>query len=415
MLQLESTPISSAGFAPASPEVLRDPYPFYDWLLKNDPIHRGAEGIWYVTRYADVRAVMSDPRFGRAGIRDFWSQLVGPGPLSGILRDTIFFQDDPDHARLRAILAPAFAPRVVRALQPEVERIVDELVRPLARRGHFDVVNEFAYPLALTVIAHVLGLPPAERAWFRAWSVGIAPTLDLVATPQEVRRGHVAMGQFVAYLRQLIARRERAASGGDDLLSVMLAARDDGAKLTTNEIISTIITLVFAGHDTVTNLIGNGVLALVRHPDQLARLRQSPELIPGAVEEILRYDSSVQSNSRLVAEDLEFGGRQMRRGEVVVALVGAANRDPAQFADPGRFDVTRTDVQPMSFGAGMRFCLGAVLGRIEARAAFTRLVDLDGLRLAVPDDQLRYLRSTMFRGVESLPVAFTATEGSASV
>jgi cytochrome P450 len=169
-----------------------------------------------------------------------------------------------------------------------------------------------------------------------------------------------------------------------------------------------VLTLIFAGHETVTNQIGNGMLALIRHPDQLRLLRERPELVPGAVEECLRYDASVQSNSRQLAEDVEFAGHRLRAGEFVVVLAGAANRDPEQFADPDRFDVTRTDVQPMSFGAGMRFCLGAILARIELRAAFSRLVRLPDVRLAVTDDELVYQRSSMFRGLLSLPIRFTA-------
>jgi cytochrome P450 len=399
--------IPPAGFTAASPVVQRDPYPYYHWLLRNDPVHRGADGMWYVSRYADVRSVLSDQRFGRAGIRDFWVGLVGPGPLSEILRHTLFFQDSPDHDRLRALLAPAFTPRSVRAMEPMIDDVVDELLAPLVRRGGMDVVNDFAYPLALTVIARVLGIPAADRDRFRSWTMGFSPTLDLAATAAEVERGHAAMGEFVEYLDAFIARSHPAPDG---LLGALVgAANGSGARLSLSEAISVVVTLVFAGHDTVTNLIGNGLLALIRHPDQLGALRRNRDILPGAVDELLRYDSSVQSNSRLLSEDVELHGRNMRRGEVVVALIGAANRDPAQFSNPDRFDVSRTDVQPMSFGAGMRYCLGAMLARMEAKAAFGRLIDLPDLRLRVPVEELRYHRSTMFRGVTRMPVAFRPT------
>ncbi|MEN3310443.1 MAG: orsellenic acid oxidase [Micromonosporaceae bacterium] len=405
MIEAAGISIPTTGFDAASPDVQRDPYPYYHVLLRDDPVHRGAQGIWYVSRYADVHAVMSDPRFGRAGIRDFWASLVGPGPLSEILRHTLFFQDSPDHERLRGLLAPAFTPRAVRAMQPMVDRVVDDLLAPVLPRGEMDVVNDFAYPLALTVIARVLGIPAADRDRFREWTVGFSPTLDLAATPAEIERGHAAMGEFVDYLTALIARRRGAALDG--LLGALLKATDDGARVSLPEVLSVVVTLAFAGHDTVTSLIGNGLLALIRHPDQLDTLRRRPDILPSAVAELLRYDSSVQSNSRLLNEDVELHGYPMRRGEVVVALIGAANRDPAQFEDPDRLDVTRTDVQPMSFGAGMRFCLGAILARMEAKAAFGRLIALTGIRLAVPADELVYHRSTMFRGVTGMPVRFT--------
>lgn len=386
-------------FDPARDDVQRDPYPFYQWMLRHDPVHRGAQGIWYVSRYDDVRTVMGDPRFGRAGIRDFWAEMVGPGPLSGILRRTIFFQDPPDHDRLRALIAPAFAPRIVRGLQPTIDRIVDDLLAPVVPRGEMDVVSELAYPLALSVIAEVLGLPVEDRDRLRAWSLDIAPTLDLASSPAEVARGQAAMGEIVDYLRALAAR-----GGGSGLYWTMLATADGPDRV--DEVISTVVTLVFAGHDTVTNQIGNALLALLRHPDQLELLRREPERMPGAVEEFLRYDSSVQSNYRLLGEDVELGGVTMRRGELVVGLMGAANRDPGKFADPDRFDITRPDVQPMSFGAGMRFCLGAILARLEAASAMGRLIGLADLRLAVPVEDLVYQRSTMFRGLARLPISF---------
>jgi cytochrome P450 len=293
MTKVADVSIPPAGFTAASPAVQRDPYPYYHWLLRNDPVHRGADGLWYVSRYADVRSVLSDQRFGRAGIRDYWISLVGPGPLSQILRHTLFFRDPPDHDRLRALLAPAFTPRSLRAMEPMIDEVVDDLLAPALRDGGMDVVNDFAYPLALTVIARLLGIPAEDRARLRAWTMGFAP-------------------------------------------------------------------------------------------------------------------SSVQSNSRMLSEDVEVHGRALRRGDVVVGLIGAANRDPARFTDPDRFDVERADVQPMSFGACMRFCLGAMLARMEARAAFGRLVALPGIHLTVAADDLTYHRSTMFRGVTRLPVAFRA-------
>lgn len=396
-----------AGFDPVDPAVLRDPYPYYAWLLRHDPVHRGANGIWYVTRYDDVRTVLGEARFGRAGIRDFWATLVGPGPLSEVLRHTIFFQDDPDHERLRSLIVPAFTPRLIRRMGTEIEQTARDLLRPLRERGEMDLVDDFAYPLALATISTLLGMPARDRDALRAWSVDIAPTLDLLASPEEIARGQAAMGQFAEYLTELIADRRR--SPGDDLISAMIEATGGQRPITTNALIGTAVALVFAGHDTVTNQIGNGVLAFLRHPRQLELLRAEPDRLAGAVEECLRYDSSVQSNSRQISADLDLSGTKLPEGSFVVALAGAANRDPAQFTDPDRFDIRRSERPPMSFGAGMRFCLGALLARMELKAALGQLAGLAELRAAVPAGELVYRRSTMFRGVVSLPITFAAT------
>ncbi|MFC5818580.1 cytochrome P450 [Nonomuraea harbinensis] len=396
-----------AGFDPVDPAVLRDPYPYYAWLLRHDPVHRGANGIWYVTRYDDVRTVLGEARFGRAGIRDFWASLVGPGPLSEVLRHTIFFQDDPDHERLRSLIGPAFTPRLIRRMGAEIEQTARDLLRPLRRRGEMDLVDDFAYPLALATISTLLGMPARDRDALRAWSVDIAPTLDLLASPEEIARGQAAMGQFAEYLTELIAERRR--NPGDDLISAMIEATGGQRPITTNALIGTAVALVFAGHDTVTNQIGNGVLAFLRHPRQLELLRAEPDRLAGAVEECLRYDSSVQSNSRQISADLDLSGTKLPEGAFVVALAGAANRDPAQFTDPDRFDIRRSERPPMSFGAGMRFCLGALLARMELKAALGQLAGLAELRAAVPAGELVYRRSTMFRGVVSLPITFAAT------
>jgi len=381
-----------SGFNPADAEVMRDPYPHYHWLLRNDPVHRGAHGIWFVSRYADVRTVLRHDQFRRAGIRDFWSQLVGPGPMSDILRHTVLFQDEPDHTRLRALVAPTFAPRALGDLERTADEFVSELL--VDADGELDVINDFAYPLALGVICTVLGLPREDVARIRAWSLGVGPTLDLAASPAEIARGQQAMTELVDYLDDVIPR-------GHGLLGALRGS------LSREEIIAMAVTLIFAGHETVTNQIGNGVLALVRHPDQHDFLRAHPGQISRAVEEVLRYDSSVQSNSRQLAEDFELHGRTLRAGELVVVLLGAANRDPVRFDDPDRFDVCRTDILPLSFGSGIRFCVGAALARLELSAAFRALVRLTGLRLAVPPNELVYHRSTMFRGVLALPVEFT--------
>jgi cytochrome P450 len=409
-MSLAGGPIPATGLDPLDPEFQRDPYPFYSWLLRHDPVHRGQEGTWYVTRYPDVKLVMGDERFGCASVRDFWEEMVGPGALKEIMRDTMFFEDNPHHARLRRLIMPVFSPKRMRAMEPRIMRVVDELLEPLARRGRMDVVSEFAAPLALHFVCDLIGIPPEGFDGVRRWSIDIAPTLDLVPSREEIARGNQAMSDFTDYLVGLVE--QRRADRREDMISVMLDEADKDQSgydrpLTMNMIVSTVISVVFAGHDTVTNQVSNTMLALIDHPDQHELLRRSPELIDGAVEESLRYDSSVQSNSRRVDEDSVIGGVELKKGDFIVALMGAANRDPDVFADPDRFDVTRQGTHPMSFGAGMRYCLGAVLARLELRAALTRLIPLTDLRLDCARSDLSYQRSSMFRSLVDLPVTFT--------
>jgi cytochrome P450 len=396
----------ATGFDPNDRDVRRDPYPYYHWLLRHDPVHRGAKGVWYVSRYPDVRAVLTDARFGRAGIRDTWKELIGPGLLSRIVGDIILFQDEPDHGRLRDVVGPAFAPGALRGMRPRIAALVAGMLAEPAERGQLDVVAELSYPLALTVVLDVLGLPIADRDEIGAWSRAIGRTLDRGTGPPEIAAGHRAVAEFAEYVEELIRRRRGAP--GTDLLGTMLAAHRRG-RISMNEIISTVVTFIFTGHETVSSQIGNSVLCLLRHPDQLRLLRAQPWRIDAAVEECLRYDPSIQSNSRQLGEEVEFRGRRMGEGDYVVVLVAAANRDPGQFADPDRFDITRAQGPSLSFGAGMRYCLGSYLARLELRAALAALVRLPDLHLAVAPEQLAYQPGTMFRGLAALPVAYRPT------
>lgn len=402
---LVGMPAPPSGFDPFTPEVRHDPYPYYHWLLREDPVHRGAHDMWYVSRYEDVAFVMKDDRFGRAGFLQHWSEVLGPGPLQDILTLTVFFQDPPDHTRLRSMINRAFSHRTVLALDSRIVEIVDELLAEPFERGEMDLIHDFAYPLPLTVIAQLLGIPSSDREQFRKWSLAIGPMIDTEISPELLPPGHAAMGEFADYMRSLFVHRRR--DPGDDLLSAMLEVSDDGTA-TEDEVICMAISLVLAGHETTTNLIGNGLLALLRRPEQMKMLRCDPSGMSDAVEECLRYDSPVQQNTREVQQDTELGGRLLRKGDLVVALQGAANRDPDRFADPDVFDVRRTGVQPMSFGIGRHFCLGASLARLEGRIALRALLcRLPGLELAISEDDLEYLPSSLFRGVTSMPVSFT--------
>jgi hypothetical protein len=393
-------PAPPGGFDPYQDEVRRNPYPYYRWLLRHDPVHRGAQDMWFIAPYALVQHVMSDPAFDRgAGFRQVWNDLVGPGHLRDIMGLTLFFADPGDHARLRRLIQRAFGPRQIDALAPRISQIVDQLLAPALERGQMDVIADFAYPLPLLALAQLLGVPAEHHAQLRAWSLAIGPTVEFGVTPEVARRGNAAMGEFVSYVQGLLPDLQP-----DCLLGALAAAAGEGL-MTQDELISMAITLILSGHETTTGLIGNGLLALLRNPDQLTWLRQDPGLITTAVEECLRYDTPVPQNTREVQQDTGLGGKTLRRGDMVVVLQGAANRDPARFPDPDRLDITRTG-HPISFGAGPRHCLGAPLARLEARLALGALASrTQDIQLAVPGRELRYEPSSMFRVLESLPVA----------
>lgn len=400
--------VSADGFDPTLADVRRDPYPYYRWLLRDDPVHQGAHGVWYVTRFDDVRSVLTDGRFERAGIRDFWQDLIGPGPLTAVVRDVILFQDDPDHRRLRDVIGAVLTPAALRRLEPRIHRIVDDVLAVFGPRGEMDVINDLAYPLALTVICEILGLDNEDYERLRRWSLDIGRTLDRAIGAAELSRGHTAILEFADYLSELILCRPGEHRAG--LLGTMLAGNGgNGRNIRLTEVVGTVVTLVFTGNETVANQIGNGLLALLRNHDQLRLLRAEPERMTDAVEECVRFDPSIQSNSRSVGTDVELGGRTLRRGDFVVVLTAAANRDSRRFPRPDSFDITRERVQSMSFGAGMRYCLGALLARLELRVALDRLARLEEVALAVPTDELVYQPSTMFRGLDTLPITFRPT------
>jgi cytochrome P450 len=389
------------GFDLYPDAVHHDPYPHYRWLLRHDPVHHGAGGTWFIAPYDLVQHVMSAPLFDRdAGFREVWKTMVGPGPLSDIMGLTLFFAGPADHARQRRLIQCAFRPRLIDALTPRIGQVVDELLEPALERGQMDVIADFAYPLPLMVLGELLGFPAEDREQLRSWSVAIEPTVDFSVTPEVARLGNAAMGEFVGYVRDLLPALARQ----ECLLGELAAATGEGL-ITEDELVSMAITLILAGHETTTGLIGNGLLALMRHPDQLGLLRRDPGLILTAVEECLRYDAPVQSNPREVQQDTRLGGKTLRQGDMAVVLQGAANRDPAQFPDPDRFDITRTGTHPISFGAGPRRCLGAPLARLEARIALGALARrTHDIQLAGPGHELRYQPSSMFRVLNSVPV-----------
>jgi cytochrome P450 len=392
-------------FNPFLPEFHADPYPFYRRLREQDPVHRTPMGFWVLTRYDDCVAVLRDARFGREEFQQMLSAVYG-GEESDRLPRSMLFRDPPDHTRLRALVSKAFTPRTIEQMRGHIQEIVDRLLARALGQGGMDVIEDLAYPLPVTVICEMLGVPVDDHLAIRGWSADIARSLDAIGLRVDdsiVERGRVARRALADYFRALVP--ERRARPRADLLSGLLAAEEQGDKLTEPEVIAMCLLLFIAGHETTVNLIGNGTLALLRHPAELARLQREPGLVPNAVEELLRYDSPVQRTARITTEDVDVAGHAIAKGTMVVTALGAANRDPAQFPDPDRLDVTRRDPRHISFGYGIHFCLGAPLARVEGQIALgTLLGRAPGLALAETAPEWR--ESSVLRGLKRLRVTF---------
>ncbi|MEN8182634.1 MAG: cytochrome P450 [Myxococcota bacterium] len=389
-----------------NPRFRADPYPAYAALRAAKPVFwldvvRG----FVLTRYEDVAVVLRDARFSvdRTSFR-----LDMPRPGAGrrarqafeeSRRHNLLFMDPPDHTRLRASVARSFTPRRVQALRPRIQRISDELIDAARERGRFDLIRDFAYPLPVTVIAELLGLPLTQLDDLKRWSDDFGVVLlepHLTREGTEFEGAEQSFLELADFLRDVF--RSKRARPGDDLLSALL-----GSELSEPEILSIVSLLLVAGHETTTNLIGNAVLALLRNPDQRRRLEQEPELMSQAIEEFLRYDSPVQLSRRVASEDCEVGGQKIRRGERLYLVLGAANRDPGQFEDPDRLDLGRRDARHLAFGGGIHACLGAPLARAEAAIAIdTLLRRLPGFEAEPGEPCWRSLM--VLRGLASLPL-----------
>lgn len=399
-----TTPVE---FNPLLPEFRLNPYPMYQRLREEDPVHQSMiPRTWVLSRYADVLLVLRDARFGRADAEEFWRERLGEGPALPVLSKWMLFRDPPDHTRLRTLVTKAFTPRAIENLRPRVQEIVNELLDAVHNDGGTDLMASFAYPLPVLVICEMLGVPAKDRDIFKNWSGDLARILDPILMPGAAEHGHAVIGAMAEYFRDLIAHLRKQPQ--DNLLDAMIAAEESGERLSEEELLANCILLFGAGHETTVNLIGNGILALLQHPDQLAQLQAQPESIESTVEECLRYDSPVQMSGREVKEDFELGGKRIQAGERLFTLIGAANRDPAAFADPDRFDIARTNnkhLTNLAFGHGIHFCLGAALARLEGQCAIGTLVRrLPALQLRTETPEWR--DAFTLRGLRSLPVAF---------
>ncbi|HEU0073927.1 MAG TPA: cytochrome P450 [Dehalococcoidia bacterium] len=403
-----------ADFNPLDPRLRTDPYAIYRELREEAPIYwQPMMQTWVLTGYQDILDVLRDhasfsserTRAKNALVQQLESYRLSSGPLG--TTPTMLSIDPPAHTRMRSLANKAFTPRVVERSRPHIAEIANELLNALPQPGSLDVVADIAVPLPMIVIAEVLGVPVTDRERFKAWSGDIAASLGGPFQPQDVLdRARDSSNAIAGYFRDLISKRR--GEPRDDLISALMAAEEQGELLSEDELIATCILLLIAGNETTTHLIGNGMLTLLRNPDQRRRLQADPLLIDTAVDEILRYEGSVQMTSRVVDHDLEFRGQRFEEGQVVLLLLGAANRDPAQFPDPDHFDVARRPNRHLAFGQGIHYCLGAPLALAEAQIAFQTLLH----RLPEPEaafEEPEWGQNFVLRALKRLPITSQVT------
>jgi hypothetical protein len=393
-------------FNPLAQGMREDPYPFYRRLRESDPFHRSRAADGFVlSRHEDVIAVLRDAEFSsdERNMKIFprmVARMARAGVPDPYLDDqmSMLRRDPPDHTRLRGLVARAFTPRSIERMRPRVEQILKELLEPRPAHGAMELVRELAAPLPVRVIAEMLGIPAEDHERFRHWSNEIVRSLG-EGTHEDRRAALRATTELRGYFEAIVEARRVAPR--DDLISALAAAEEGGERLNASEMFATLVLLLVAGNETTTNLISNSMLALLRNPEQLALLQASPERVPAALEELLRYDSPVQMTSRIVTRDCELHGHRLRRGQQLVLLLGAANRDPEVFDDPERLDVTRTDVRHLSFSHGIHFCLGAQLARLEATLALEALITRYP-KVRLPEQSIPWSSNTILRGPREL-------------
>ncbi len=379
-----------------------NPYPYYQALREHAPVHRLPDGSYFLSRYADCTAVYKDTALFSSDKKKEFAPKFGDSLLYQHHTTSLVFNDPPLHTRVRRIIAGAFTPRAIALLQQPVLALVDALLDRLAEQGGGDLINDFAAAVPVEVIGNLLAVPRQDRGPLRQWSLAVLGALEPTLTPQQQQRGELALREFLHYLADLVA--DRRAHLGDpehDVLTRLILGEENGAKLSEQELLHNIIFLLNAGHETTSNLIGNGLYALLEWPDAKARLIANPELIRSAVEEILRFESSNQLGNRLTTAATEIAGVKLPAGTFLTIGIGAANRDPAEFAEPDQFDVAREPNRHLAFGSGAHFCAGLNIARLEGRIAIGRLLArFPRYRLA--GEPVRGGRAR-FRGFLSLP------------
>lgn len=401
------------AFNPLAPDFQRNPYPYYDELRAATPfLYYKDWDIWFVTAYEDVSALLRDRRLGRTMdhvLTRAERRLPPPAPelapFHKLSENSMFDKEPPEHTRLRSLVHKVFTPRRVEGLRVSIQSITDELLDAVQPQGQMDVLADFAVPLPVTVIAELLGVPQADRHHLRPWSQDIVAMYELDHTAEQERRAVQAALEFSDYLRHLTEKRR--AEPQDDLITALALVEEAGERLTMDELISTCVLLLNAGHEATVNVIGNGLLALFHDPDQMSRLIEEPHLMPTAIEEMMRYDTPLQLFRRWVLEDMTYKDYFFKQGTQFGLMFGAANRDPARFNNPHQLDITREDNPHLSFGGGIHYCLGAPLARLELSIAFqTLLRRCQSMKLM---EEPAFRDTYVIRGLQSLKVSFTIT------
>ncbi|MCY3832360.1 MAG: cytochrome P450 [Chloroflexi bacterium] len=402
MSQFDSD-LSSAAFN-------ADPYPVYRRMREEAPVYwSDAWGCWMLTRYDDIAWTLQDYQtFTSLGRLTATMDLPEPlwervQPLVRHYSQGLINVDPPDHTRMRKLVHMAFTPRTIRKMQAYIEDIVNQLIDDQIESGEMDIIWDFSYPLPVIVIAEMMGIPVEDHAKFKAWSGEIVAFMATPKpTPEILLKSQDSLLAMQGYFRDIYAKRRLQPE--DDLITALVLAELEGDKLTEEEMVSSCVTILIGGHETTTYLIANGLYWLLGNPDQFRRLREKPELAESATEEFLRYDGPFQRNRRIATRDVTIGGHTIEKDQLIMQLLGAANRDPAQFPDPDALDITRSPNKHLAFGYGPHFCLGAPLARLEAPVAYRSLLGrLRNIRIA--DDSLEW-NNALFRGLKSLPIAF---------
>ncbi|MBW4636527.1 MAG: cytochrome P450 [Iphinoe sp. HA4291-MV1] len=400
-------------FNPFDKEFHANPYPIYHRLRSEDPVHRYfLEDDWVLTRYADVKAILRSGRVRTHNqpellqLKNQYLQNQGKNlnALDHASNKFLFYMNPPDHTRLRGLVVKAFSPAVVERMRPCIQQIVNDLLGQIQSKGTMDVITDLASPLPVTVIGKMLGIPNEAQDQLHQWSNVLFRILDSLVSLEEYEVINKVIEDFQEYLRNLVAEREKDPQ--EDLISTLIAAREENERLSQEELLATCILLFMTGEETTVNTIGNGMLALLNHPEQLKTLIQEPTIIQNAVEEILRYDSPVQMTTRIAIDNIEIGNQTIQAGEKIIICLGSANRDPAQFPNPEQLNLNRTENNHLAFGDGIHYCLGSALARAQAQIAInTLLQQFPDLKLA--SDKLEWRKNIVLRGLKTLPVTFT--------
>ncbi|WP_227935486.1 cytochrome P450 [Alkalihalobacillus deserti] len=388
-----------------TPDFVKNPYPFYDEIRSIQPIYKGnffKYPGWYVTGYEEASLILKDIRFqNRVPIPETTKKYEN---LKNVQNKMMLYQNPPDHTRLRAFVRERFTFRALEQYRPIIEEIALVLLQKVKDQKKMNVISEFSFPLASLVIAKMLGVPEEDKDLFREWALTLIKTIDLTRSRQSLVKGNDTIMAMRTYFKELIAKRSQHPK--EDMISLLVAEGQNGDKLTEEELLSTCILLVIAGHETTVNLISNSVYCLLTNPTEFHKLIENPSLIESTIEECLRYESSTQMTARIASENVSLNQTEIKKGDHVYVFMGAANRDPKQFANANVFDITRNPNPHLSFGAGIHFCLGAILSRMEAQIAIqTLLQNTVNLRLDTDDVQWRNL--TGFRALEELPISFS--------